>query len=234
MIAYISDTAKVVNSQHTENIKIFRNASLIDTICGDGVSIGDEATVERCVLGKSVTINRRSYFNDSHVGDYTYAGINTTMNYTRIGKFCSIARNVDIGGFDHDYHKFTTIPISRFNQMKGGEKYKTSHSEYCEIGNDVWIAAGAQVMHKVKIGDGAVVGGGAVVTKDVPPYAIVVGVPAKIIKYRFEDYIISELLSIQWWNWPEEMLLNHVSWLIETDVNDETIEELKRIQRSFM
>lgn len=228
MSSYISDTAKVVNSQY-EDIRVYRNAVLTDSQCKDGVSIGDDTTVERCSLGKNVVINRRSYINDSTIGDYSYTGINTTMNFTKMGKFCSIARNVDLGGFNHDYHKFTTMPMFRMQQMKRGDKPVTKHEEYCHIGNDVWIAAGAQVLHKVSIGDGAIVGGGAVVTKDVPPYAIVAGVPARIIKYRFDEKTICELLKIKWWDWPENVLQEHIDWLIETDVDEHSLKKMQEI-----
>ncbi|EKO3576514.1 CatB-related O-acetyltransferase [Vibrio metschnikovii] len=77
------------------------------------------------------------------------------------------------------------------------------YSESVIIGNDVWIAAGAVITRGIKIGDGAVIGANAVVTKDVPPYAIVAGIPAKVIKYRFTPEIIQRLLDIQWWNWEE-------------------------------
>ena len=151
------------------------------------------------------------------------------MNFAKVGKFCSIARNVDIGGFDHDYHKVTTMPLFRMRQMLFNEKPTTSHNEYCIIGNDVWIAAGAQILHKVTVGDGAVIGGGAVVTKDIPPYAIAVGVPARVIKYRFDDATISALLEIKWWDWPEEALLNNIDWLIASDVTPEVLTRMRAI-----
>ncbi len=233
MDGFVAESAKIVNSEYPPDIRLYRNAFLRDSVCKEGVSIGDDTTVERSTLGSHVVINRRSYINDSVIGDYSYTGINTTMNFTRMGKYCSVARNVDIGGFDHDYHKFTTMPMFRLRQMTGGQMPIPEHNEYCEIGSDVWIAAGAQVLHKVRIGDGAVVGGGAVVVKDVPPYAIVAGVPAKIIKYRFDDSIISELMEIRWWDWPQDILKDHLEWMISTDVNHETINRLKEIQRSF-
>lgn len=178
---------------------------------------------------------KRCYVNDSIIGDYTYMGINTTMNFTKIGKFCSLARNVDIGGFDHDYRKVTTMPAFRFKQMlNGGGKIpeKTKHTELCEIGNDVWIAAGAQILHKVKIGDGAVVGGGAVVTKDVPPYAIVAGVPAKIIGYRCSEKYIEILEKIKWWDWPEAILSEVMDELMNRDIDDETMAYLESIYKT--
>lgn len=229
----ISESAKIERSTLGE-VKIFRNVSVMDSVLCDGVSIGDDTTVERCRLERNVVINRRSYVNDSIIGDYTNIGINLTMNWTKVGKFCSIARNVDIGGDNHDYHKVTTVPMFRFLQMQnGGGKVVPdslkSHNEYCEIGNDVWIAAGANILHKVKVADGAVVGAGAVVTHDVPPYAIVAGVPARIIGYRFDRRHIDELLEICWWNWPNELIVKNMKLLIESDVNDETILKLRQI-----
>lgn len=231
MEKFIHESAKVVSSQISD-IKIFRNAVVIDSKIESGCSIGDDTNVERCVISNNVVINRRSYINDSDIGAYTYMGINTTMNFTKIGKFCSLARNVDVGGFDHNYHKVTTMPAFRYIQTKnGGGKLesRTEHQDFCMIGNDVWIAAGAQVLHKVTIGNGAVVGGGAVVTKDVPPYAIVVGVPARIIGYRCSAEQIVELEKIKWWDWPEEILNRAMPELIDRDINDETIEFMKRI-----
>ena len=233
MKGIISETSKIKNSQYPEDIKLYRNTVLIDSVCAEGVSIGDDTTVERSVIGKHVAINRRSYINDSIIGDYSYTGINTTINFTKMGKYCSIARNVDIGGFDHDYKKITTMPMFRFQQMNTGEKPQTDYKELCEIGNDVWIAAGAQILHKVKIGDGAVIGGGAVITKDVPPYAIVAGVPGRILKYRFSEKIIEEFLRIKWWDWPEDIILKNMEWLIDTDVDENSIIKMKEISDSI-
>lgn len=230
-MSFTHETAKIINSNLKE-AKIYRNVTIKDSDFMAGCSVGDDSTVERCKLENNVVINRRSYINDSIIGSYTYMGINTIMNWTKIGKFCSIARNVDIGGFDHDYHKITTMPLFRFEQTKngGGEIPNiVKHDSYCEIGNDVWIAAGAQVLHNVKIGDGAVIGGGAVVTKDVPPYAIVVGVPAKIIGYRCSEKQIEKLETIKWWDWPDEILKEVMEQLIDRDICDESIEWMEQI-----
>lgn len=235
MSSFIDETAKLNNSE-VGSIKIYRNAIVNNCRFGDNCSIGDDTTIERSVFENNVIINRRSYINDSYIGKYTYAGINTTMNWTRIGRFCSLARNVDIGGFNHDYKKITTMPIFRFTQANnGGGKISqhVAHTEYCEIGSDVWIAAGAQILHKVKIGDGAVIGGGAVVTKNVPPYAIVVGVPARVIGYRFEEKYINKLLDIKWWNWPDDIIIREFSNIANNDVNDETINLLEEISRAI-
>lgn len=236
MDSFIHETASLKDVLYDEPIKIFRNVSISKSKLAGGCSIGDDTTVERSALDNNVSINRRSYINDSFIGKYTYSGINTTINWARIGKFCSIARNVDIGGFDHDYHKITTMPAFRFHQIRnGGGKlaYHEENDEYCEIGNDVWIAAGAQILHKVKIGDGAVIGGGAVVTHDVPPYAIVAGVPARIIGYRCAPNLIDALEEIKWWDWPEELLLNTVDEMIVTDIDEASVERLKELKKNY-
>jgi serine acetyltransferase len=87
------------------------------------------------------------------------------------------------------------------------------------IGNDVWIGAKSTIMSGVKIGDGAVIGSGSVVAKDVPPYAIVVGNPAKVIKYRFDEQQIENLLEIAWWNWPEHKIKEEAMLLWSKDIN---------------
>lgn len=94
------------------------------------------------------------------------------------------------------------------------------------IGNDVWIAAGAQVLRGVKVGDGAVLGGGTIVTKDVPPYEIWAGVPARKIGQRFPDEIIVELMEIKWWDFPIDVIKDNID-LFRKDIDMDFISELK-------
>lgn len=230
---WIDQTSKVTNTKYGEGFKCYRNAVVIDSEIGVGVTVGDDTTVARCKLGNNVGLNRRSYINDSIIGSFSYAGSNTTMNFSSVGKFCSLARNVDIGGFDHDYHKVTTMPMFRFKQLSGGGNPEVRGEELCMVGNDVWIAAGTQILHKVFVGDGAVIGGGAVVTKDVPPYAIVAGVPARIIKFRFDDKTIEELMDIKWWDWPEDVVLDNIEWMIKTDINSDTLAMMREISKDL-
>lgn len=222
----------IIRESEIGNVKLFKNVVINNSKIADGCSVGDDTTIERCVIANNVAINRRSYINDSFIGSFSYTGINTTINWSKIGKFCSIARNVDIGGFDHDYHKITTMPEFRFKQIiSGGGKIPQPviHNDYCSIGNDVWIAANAQILHKVKVADGAVVGAGAVVTHDIPPYAIAVGVPARIIGYRCDNHLIEKLMNIQWWNWSMEIITKHIDILLNSDICDETIEKMMEI-----
>lgn len=232
----VSDSARLANNSIGRNFKAFRNAEIKDSVIGDHVSIGDDTVIRKCKFENNISINRRNYINDSVIGCYTYTSANTIINFSRIGRFCSIARNVDIGGFDHDFCNVTTMPLFRFAQMKaGGDRLvmQPRYDDLCEIGHDVWIAAGVNILHKAKIGDGAVIGAGSVVTKDVPPYAIVAGIPAKIIRLRFKEKFISDLQVIQWWNWPQDLILKHIEWMISSNINDETLARMREIAASI-
>lgn len=123
-----------------------------------------------------------------------------------IGNYCSIAdRVVFIAGGEHDKDWVSTYPFIERLKLENLVKFKKPRFKgNISIGNDVWIGHGATILSGVSIGDGAVVGAMSVVTKDVPPYAIVVGSPAKVIKYRFTESQIEKLMKIQWWNYSED------------------------------
>lgn len=127
-----------------------------------------------------------------------------------VGRYCSIAKHVDIGLPNHPVDWFSTTPRQYFpkhflwNSGLDGRVEVVpwlGESSHVEIGNDVWVGDRTVIMPGIKIGDGAIVAAGAVVTKDVPPYAIVGGVPARVIKYRFDEETVKELLDLQWWRY---------------------------------
>lgn len=155
-------------------------------------------------------IHRGAKVLNSTIGAYTYLSQHSEIVYAQIGKFCSIGHNSKIGLAHHTIDCISTSPV--FTEKHNALGYSLADGEgVCPyksvvVGNDVWIGANALVIGGVKIGNGAVVGAGAVVTRDVPPYAIVGGVPAKVIRYRFEESIIDALEHIQWWNFSEERL----------------------------
>jgi acetyltransferase-like isoleucine patch superfamily enzyme len=166
-----------------------------------------------------------AYVNENiTVGDFTY-GIPKIRSCGEgaklsIGKFCSIAENVTIMlGGEHRPDWNTTYPfnvlLDNFSDIKGHPATKGDVA----IGNDVWIASGAKIMSGVTIGDGAVIGANALVTKDVAPYDIVGGVPAKCIKKRFSEEIVKVMLEMRWWNWPDQKIIAAVPYLQSNDIS---------------
>lgn len=139
------------------------------------------------------------------IGRWTYVEPYSFINSATVGKFCAIGRNVAIGGFQHPY-RYPTISPKIYRGILGTSYEDPSHK--IEIGNDVWIGEKAIILEG-KIGDGAIIAAGAVVTKDVEPYAIVAGVPAKKIGDRFNEEQKSKLLNLKWWNWSDEEIIAH-------------------------
>lgn len=138
-----------------------------------------------------------------------------------IGSYCSFASNVQIflgGGHRTDW--VTTYPFPAFHlSAKHIQNYSTSKGNV-GIGNDVWLCANCVILSGVTIGDGAVIANGAIVTKDVPPYAIVGGNPAKLIRWRFDEPTRNALQTSKWWDWPEQELLNIVDKLCSEKIQD--------------
>lgn len=157
-----------------------------------------------------------SHVLNSVIGRYSYCGYDCEILNAQIGSFCSIAGGVKIGGAMHPSNWVSTSPVFYEGRRTGLKKKFSDHSirknQVVNIGNDVWIGNNVLIKQGVTIGTGSIIGMGGVVTKDVPPYAIVGGVPAKIIKYRFEEQIISDLLESKWWEMSDEDLLEYAQY----------------------
>lgn len=153
------------------------------------------------------------------LGDYSYiSGPGSYVEEAQIGKYCSIARQTIIGVSGHNYKWVTTSPVITSTHYGFIDKDCTEpQRDRPVIGNDVWIGINAIIMRGVTIGDGAVIAASAVVTKDVAPYSIVGGNPAKHIKYRFSEEIIKKLLEIKWWDWDEQKLKQNRRLFYDTE-----------------
>lgn len=213
-------------NQIGSNLKQYEGVIIRNSLIGDDVVLGTDAYIQNANLGNHCKIERRDMVFDSEIGDYSYTGYNTVTKNCRMGRFCSVSWNVSIGGADHNYKRFSTFPFALRNLVGGGTDFI---SLPCKIGNDVWIGAGAIITNGVILGDGAVIGAGTIVTHDVPPYAIVVGNSAKVIKYRFPDDFIERLIQIKWWDWPDEVIRNNFTWLISDNLNEDILARMENV-----
>lgn len=171
----------------------------------EGLLLEEGAEVRNTKLGRYNLICPFAKVNNSELGDFSYVGSHSRVSRTTVGKFCSIAPEVVINLGMHPANDFvSTHPVfySRtygskiyFAETQGFEEYTT-----VELGHDIWIGARVIILPGVKIGTGAIIATGAVVTQDVEPYSIVGGVPAKVIRKRFDDETIARLLESEWWN----------------------------------
>lgn len=151
-----------------------------------------------------------SSFIESKMDSYSFCGFYCNIYLTEIGKFVSIANNVKIGGANHPMEWVSMSPVfyrGRDSISKKFSKFDLPVHKKSLIGHDVWIGDSAIILAGVEVGNGAIVGAGAVVTKDVPPYSIVAGNPARIIRYRFSDEIILKLSRTNWWDLNDKQIL---------------------------
>lgn len=169
---------------------------------------------------KQSEIRRFSKLKNSRVGRYSRINPGCKIMNTTIGNFTAIGRDTTIGLGRHPMDYLSTQNIFYKNNKMTNKWVKQIHLPpmNIHIGSDVWIGIEAMIMDGVKIGNGAVIGARSVVTKDVPPYAIVVGQPARIIKYRFSEEIIEELEKIQWWNLNDEVISSKINFFRTSNI----------------
>lgn len=189
-----------------------------------------KTNTDHSVFGVYNAIAKGSTFAYSAIDSYSYVSTNANLSYIKIGKYSCIGPGAKNIRGQHPTSNFVSIhPVFFSTQMQVGmsyveenkfEEYRWADREHKYaniIGNDVWVGAEAKILEGVTIHDGAIVAAGAVVTKDVPPYAVVGGVPARIIKYRFSEEDIQYLLQLRWWDKSNEWLKTHAPYF--QDIN---------------
>lgn len=177
----------------------------------------ESSSLRDVVLGKYVAILGGTILDKVNISDFSYISFHSIINNAVIGKFCSISSNVQIGLATHPSKIFvSTYPAFYSNNNPGcpitfrEDKIFDDAVPKTVIGNDVWIGANVIIPGGIHIGTGAIIAAGSVVVKDVPPYAIVGGNPARIIRYRFVEEDIQSLLDSEWWDWPIEKIRQRV------------------------
>jgi phosphonate metabolism protein (transferase hexapeptide repeat family) len=190
---------------------------------GENPTVHPTSMIKKCKLGSWTDIGPRTSLVETEIGDYTYFAGDASAIYTKMGKFCSIASQVRLNPGNHPtwrvmQHHCTYRRVQYGLDVKDDEEFfQWRRDDSVEIGHDVWLGHGVLVMAGIKIGTGAVVGAGSVVTKDIPPYAIAVGVPAKVIKKRFADETIEKIMASTWWEWDRKMLEERFNDFLDVD-----------------
>lgn len=178
--------------------------------------------------GKNL-IEANSIISNSNIGFASYIGASCAFDKVRIGRYCAIGSNVKVISATHPTRQWVSIHPAFYSTRKQAGFSYVNQNKFIEfkmvdekyttiIGNDVWIGDNVEILGGVKISDGAIVGSGAVVTKDIPPYAIVGGIPAKIIRYRFDENQIGRLLDLKWWNKEEKWIIDHKDLFVDINV----------------
>lgn len=196
-------------------ISLKNKLSAINLI-GKSVTIGSDVQITGCriqgkvIVGDYCKLNQVNINGEVEIGNHSSLWgpnifMNSVLNKIEIGKYCSIAKNVIFQEYNHNYHQFTTY-FYRQNIIKSGtfEEEVTSKGPIV-IEHDVWIGAGSIILGGAYISTGAVIAANSVVNGFVPPYAIVGGTPARVIKYRFDQSIIQALIDSKWWDWDMEI-----------------------------
>lgn len=205
----------------SDTLRIWKNVSVFGSYIRSA-TVADNVYVKDSRLGQQILLNKDVRVLGCDIGDMTQIGFASKLFYTSIGKYCSISWDVSIGGPDHRFDNVTSYTWGTVEEL--------CRNTECHIGNDVWIGAGAIIHRGVKIGDGAVVASGTVVTKDVMPYELVGGVVAKHLKWRFDACVRKRLLEIAWWEFPTDMI-NKNRTLFQKKPTDETLVQLEQLKK---
>ena len=201
----------------------------IDSQVAPTADIDESALALHSKVGEHCWLAHGAMLCYSELGDMSYLSTRSKAFSCHIGKFSSISWNVSIGPANHDYKRVSShamLYAKRFGMIEGcTDRFYDQYDKETIVGNDVWIGCNSVIMRGVHVGDGAVIGANAVITKDVAPYSIVGGVN-KLIKKRFNDEIIQKLLYIKWWDCPLEVIKDNIGLIAEKP----TLESLELLQ----
>jgi chloramphenicol O-acetyltransferase type B len=186
------------------------SAKINDSVIGNSVEVGDLAIINGCHLGSNISLQRSCEIIKCNIGSYSYLSTNARLIVSDIGMFSSIGPNVVCGCGDHPTDWLSTSPVFYSNLRQCGSSFVDlsyfNELKKVQIGHDCWIGANVVIKNGVNIGHGAIIAAGAVVITDVPSYAIVAGIPAKLVRFRFDIDMIDKLIESKWWLMPPEFL----------------------------
>lgn len=187
-------------------------------------TVDPTAVLRDAALGRYVEVGPRTSLVESSLDDYSYVMNDCDLMYVQVGRFCSIASHVRLNPSNHPIWRASQHHFTYRSELFGmgpddAEFFDWRRAHPVILGHDVWIGHGAIVLPGARVGDGAVIGAGAVVTRDVPPWTIMVGAPARPLRERFSADVQQELRRIAWWNWDHETLAARVADFRALDIH---------------
>ena len=215
-LLYFQVQNKKVNIEHPE--LIMPNVLTVNSKIRGMVHIGEYSKIIDATLNGNIYIGRHTTFNGPN------SDIWALVNSVRIGNYCSIARNVSIQEYDHYFNRISSYFIHA-NLLGGTMQDDIISKGDVFIGNDVWIGTQCVILSGASISDGAVIGANSVVNSFIPPYAIAIGSPAKVVKFRFSDEIIRKLLNLKWWDWNDEKIRSN-RLLFDSPLTEEKLDQI--------
>jgi acetyltransferase-like isoleucine patch superfamily enzyme len=192
-----------------------------------GVDIDKMTTLEA-----PVRLERNTCIRDSRIGRYSYIGQKSIVMVADIGRFCSGAWGLTLGASAHHLDRATTHTFPWLPVDGGFVEQPGLSVERLNIGHDVWIGCNAVILSGITIGNGAVIAAGAVVTSDVPDYAVVGGIPAKTIRFRYREPLAGRLGALAWWYWPDNVLRRNIE-LFQKPLDEQVVEKLEHVAASL-
>jgi chloramphenicol O-acetyltransferase type B len=211
------------NTRLADHVVIGSLSRVANSTLGHDCTLEPGAELFNSTLADHVQLQRQTTVTDTRIARYTYVARHAYLNLVTVGSFCSIGPSVLAGLGEHPIDLGTTSPAFYSTRRQCGATFARS-DHFPErrpiiIGHDVWLGARAFIRDGVTIGDGAIIAAGAVVTHDVPPYAIVGGTPAKQIRLRFPEATILRLQALAWWSWSDDRLREAQPYLASRDIN---------------
>ena len=180
------------------------------------------------VIGTGSRVAGGASVDRSSLGDFSGIGRSSKVTHADIGRYCAISWDCTVNATNHPFASLTVSAFPYVPEMGGFVTERTQTYQRVIIGNDVWIGANSVVMPGIRIGNGVVVGAGAVVTRDVPDYAVVAGVPARILRYRFADDVIARLQRLRWWDLDSGLIKRHIG-LFQGELDEQKLEQLEAL-----
>lgn len=210
------------------NARIYDGCRTEACVIGEYAVVGSNSDLVRVHMAERAEFGRNNLVRDTEIGNGSYTGSNCVVKNATIGAYTAISWNVSIGGAQHAMNSAAMYSNYWWKRVFATDLSREETVQTCKIGSDVWIGNGAIILSGVSIGDGAVVGAGAVVTHDVPPYAVVMGAPAAIHRFRFSEDFCKRMQALKWWTWPQEEI-QEAAALLSSELTEENLLKLEQL-----